>query len=152
MLMLVPFTDAESLLIMRDPSKRIEQDIRWQEDEDHSPALEFMVEVENDLGCPLRLMGRFNREVGSLSYTVIHRGAGRIYALDLGKDHHNPQCTCVGEKHKHTWSEAFRDKEAYVPADITADVSSPVGVWRQFCKEASIRHDYGMEDPVGLLP
>ncbi|MGH8191833.1 MAG: DUF6978 family protein, partial [Rhodanobacteraceae bacterium] len=42
----------------------------------------------------------------------------RIYGLDLGKDHHNPQCNQVGEKHKHRWTDQYRDKEAYEPRDI----------------------------------
>ena len=71
---------------------------------------------------------------------MILKTAGRIYALDLGKDHHNPQCDYVGEKHKHRWTEQFRDKEAYVPKNITANAADPVGVWRHFCAEAGITH------------
>ena len=41
----------------------------------------------------------------TLTYALILKTAGRIYGLDLGKDHHNPQCEQVGEKHKHRWSE-----------------------------------------------
>ena len=78
--------------------------------------------------------------IGALSYVLILKTAGRVYALDLGKDHHNPQCDHVGEKHKHRWTERFRDKEAYVPPDITADVADPVAVWQQFCAEATITH------------
>ncbi|MGH7928242.1 MAG: DUF6978 family protein [Candidatus Binatia bacterium] len=63
-----------------------------------------------------------------------------MYGLDLGKDHHNPSCEYVGEKHKHCWSDVVRDKEAYVPADITMPASDPVGVWREFCQEAKINH------------
>jgi hypothetical protein len=46
----------------------------------------------------------------------------------------------VGERHKHRWTERFRDKEAYVPEDITAPASQPLDVWRQFCAEAGIEH------------
>lgn len=46
----------------------------------------------------------------------------------------------MGETHKHRWTEAMRDKEAYAPADITAPAWDPVAVWRQFCAEARIEH------------
>lgn len=79
---------------------------------------------------------------------MILKTAGRVYALDLGKEHHNPQCDKVGEKHKHRWTEQFRDKEAYVPDDITALASDPVLVWRQFCCEAKIAHNGTLSAPL----
>jgi hypothetical protein len=51
---------------------------------------------------------------GALSYALMHRRTGRIYALDMGKEHHNPSCEYVGELHKHEWNEPVRDKEVYV--------------------------------------
>lgn len=131
-------TDFEVLI--SDTTKRVVGDITWVDDEDHSPAVEFRVEVDSDAGYPIFLKGSYNARAGALSYTLVHRGSGRIYALDLGKDHHNPSCTNVGEKHKHRWNEAVRDKEAYVPDDITASVTDPVAVWHQFCAEAHIQH------------
>ena len=78
---------------------------------------------------------------------LILKTAGRVYGLDLGKDHHNPQCDQVGEKHKHKWTENFRDKEAYVPNDVTESASDPVAVWKQFCAEAKLTHDGTMTAP-----
>jgi hypothetical protein len=140
-------TQQEFDAILGDTTKRIEDDIDWREDADHSPALEFRVEVKSDSGWPLFVVGRYNPRAGTLSYAMIHRGAGRIYALDLGADHHNPTCERVGEKHKHRWTEAFRDKEAYVPQDITASWDRPRAVWEQFCREAHIDHQGRMHDP-----
>ena len=131
-------TDFEALL--NDTTKRVVGDISWTEDEDHSPTVEFRVEVESDPGYPIFIRGSYNSLAGALSYTVVHRGSGRIYALDLGKDHHNPSCTNVGEKHKHRWNAPVRDKDAYVPSDITAPLTEPVAVWLQFCAEANIQH------------
>jgi len=136
-------TDFETLL--QDASKRIPGDISWVEDEDHSPAVEFRAEIISDAGYPVFVKGSYNALAATLSYTLIHRGSGRIYALDMGKDHHNPDCQFVGEKHKHRWREPVRDKEAYVPEDITMSATDPVGVWKQFCREAQIQHD-------GILP
>ena len=65
----------------------------------------------------------------------------------MGKDHHNPSCNLVGEKHKHSWKEQLKDKEAYVPDDITAPVTDPVAVWEQFCTEAHIIHNGEMHTP-----
>ena len=140
-------TQQEFDAILADTTKRITGNIEWHEDTDHSPALEFRVELQSDAGWPIVVVGRFNAYAGTLSYALIHRGAGRIYALDLGADHHNPTCQRLGEKHKHRWTEAFRDKEAYVPADITATWDNPVEVWRQFCAEAGIVHDDQMRPP-----
>jgi hypothetical protein len=138
-------TEFEALL--GDMTKRIEGDISWREDPDHSPAVEFRVEVRSAGGYPLLLRGSYNPLARSLSYTVIHRAAGRIYALDMGKDHRNPSGELVGEKHKHRWTEKYRDKVAYVPEDITAPLTEPLRVWHQFCVEAKITHQGKMHEP-----
>jgi hypothetical protein len=133
-------SNAEFEAILSDASKRIDGDIAWQEDEDHSPCVEFRAEVQSDAGWPLFVRGSYNPFIPALSYVLILTTSGRVYGLDLGKDHHNPECNQVGEKHKHKWTEQFRDKEAYVPNDITAPASNPVAVWRQFCAEAGLTH------------
>ncbi|MDZ7754469.1 MAG: hypothetical protein U5S82_23180 [Gammaproteobacteria bacterium] len=133
-------TNAEFASILEDNSKEINGGIEWTEDEDHSPAVEFRVEIHSDVGWPLFVRGSYNRYAGTLSYMLILKTDGRIYGLDMGKDHHNPECTQVGEKHKHSWTEQFRDKEAYVPEDITTLATEPVAVWEQFCAEAKIKH------------
>ena len=143
----MPLTDAEFASILEDETKRIQDDVTWREDEDHSPAREFRVDVESANGWPIFVKGRYNESAGTLTYALILKTAGRIYGLDLGKDHHNPQCEQIGEKHKHRWSERYGDKEAYVPDDVNAPVSDPVAVWREFCSEAGIRHDGGMKQP-----
>jgi len=141
-------TNTELETILNNATKRIDGDIAWQEDEDHSPCVEFCAEVASDAGWPLFIRASHNPLIPSLSYTMILKTAGRVYALDLGKEHHNPQCDKVGEKHKHRWTEQFRDKEAYVPDDITALASDPVLVWRQFCCEAKIAHNGTLSAPL----
>lgn len=140
-------TQTEFETILCDTTKRIDGDIRWREDEDHSPAVEFRVDVASDAGFPLVLVGWLNRRTDKLSYTLLHRGAGRVYGLCLGIDHHNPTCQNIGEKHKHRWTDKYRDKEAYVPGDITASVADPLAVWRQFCTEALLTHNGRMYSP-----
>ena len=143
-------TDSQFQAILEDETKRVRGDVTWREDEDHSPAREFRVEVESASGWPLFVKGRYNPAAGTLTYALILKTAGRIYALDLGKDHHNPQCEQVGEKHKHQWSERYGDKEAYVPVDVNAPASDPVAVWKEFCAEARIRQDGRMNPPPAI--
>lgn len=133
--------------LLADASKQIDPDIVWQEDEDHSPCREFRAEVHSDKGWPLFVRGSFNPLIPALSYALILQTSGRIYGLCLGKEHHNPQCNQVGDKHKHRWKDQYRDKEAYEPEDITASPADPVTAWVQFCDEAKIRHRGQMMAP-----
>lgn len=144
------FSESECETILSDTTKRIEGNIAWAEDEDHSPSLEFRAEVKSSVGYPLFVRGSYNQLARTLSYVLILKTDGRIYGLDLGKDHHNPTCQYVGEKHKHKWTNQHRDKNAYVPDDITADVADPVGVWREFCQEAQIQHLGVLATPPAL--
>jgi len=140
-------TNTEFEAILNDSSKRIQGDIVWQEDEDHSPSVEFRAEVESEVGWPLFIRGSYNPLIPALSYVLILKTTGRVYGLDLGKDHHNPHCDQVGETHKHTWTEKFRDKQAYAPADIVESASNPVGVWEKFCVEANLTHEGVLHAP-----
>ena len=133
--------------ILADSTKHIAGDISWTDDVDHSPAKEFRVEVRTDTEFPLFVAGRFNPFSGKLSFALILRGTGRVYALDLGKDHRNPEGVRIGEKHKHRWLDGFRDTSAYVPVDITETWDRPLAVWDQFCAEARLRHDGMMHAP-----
>jgi len=134
------FTETELTAILEDSTKEIVGDIRWAEDEDHSPSVEFRAEIVSQAGYPLFVRGSFNPLAQTLTFAMIHASSRRIYALDLGKDHHNPDCRNVGEKHKHRWTDRFRDKHAYVPDDITESATNPLGVWQEFCAEAKINH------------
>ena len=141
------FTEVELAALLADTTKAITGDIRWEEDEDHSPAVEFRAEITSQAGYPLFVRGSFNPLAQTLTFAIIHASSRRIYALDLGKDHHNPSCTSVGEKHKHRWTDRFRDKDAYVPDDITQPATNPVAVWQEFCFEANITHNGIMNAP-----
>ena len=133
--------------ILADTTKQIVGDIVWTDDVDHSPAKEFRVEVQTNDEHPLFVTGSYNPFSGNLSFGFILRGTGRVYALDLGKDHRNPDGVRVGEKHKHRWLDGYRDTFAYVPGDITETWQRPLAVWDQFCAEAQLRHDGMMLAP-----
>ena len=52
---LLPMTlsDTEYQAILADTSKTIMGDIRWTDDEDHSPSVEFRAQIETEAGWPL---------------------------------------------------------------------------------------------------
>ncbi len=138
-------SQAEFEGILNDKSKTIQGDIFWKEE---SLWLKFKAEVQTNSGnYQLSVRGTYNSIVEALSYHIICPPYGRIYGLDLGKDHRNPDGKLVGEKHKHRWSELYRDKQAYVPPDITASAAEPVKVWQQFCREAALCHN-GVMQPL----
>ncbi len=132
--------------IIADESKRIEGDVTW-ESSQNPRAREFRIDIESDEGYPLFLKGWYNPYSGKLSYAIIHRGVGRIYGLDMGAEHINPDGSPVGEKHKNYWTPSRRDKWAYVPGDITEPWNRPVAVWVQFCTEARLEHRGIMRPP-----
>ena len=64
----------------------------------------------------------------------------------------HPNGERVGETHKHRWTAEFRDKQAYVPKDITATWDRPLEVWQQFCAEARIDHRGTLGEPSVQQP
>ena len=144
-------TDAEWRAIMADESKRIQGDLEWDEEEGRSPVQRFRTEVTSAAGRPLAVQGRYNPLTGSLSYALILRTEGRIYGLDMGKEHHNPRCDRVGAVHTHSWSERFRDQEAHAPRGAAARDADPVAAWARFCAAARIAHDGLLERPPAPL-
>ena len=126
--------------IIANTTKVVEGDIHWRPHPTALPAVEFVVNVASDEPYPLVLVGWFNSVSRKLSFSLIARGIGRVYALDLGRPHTNPDGAVVGEVHKHRWTREHHDGWAYNPSDISADWSNPVTAWQQFCAEASIRH------------
>ena len=133
--------------IVNDDSKAINEDIVWV-GASSSPTREFRIDIDTSEGHPIFVKGWFNPSSGKLSYAIIHRSVGRIYGLDLGADHRNPDGARVGEKHKNCWKSGSRDKWAYVPADITEPWDRPIDVWNQFCLEARLTHLGTLHNPV----
>ena len=72
--------DFEALLA--DKTKQINEDITWEMDEDHSPAVEFRVNVMSQARYPLFVKGSYNSAAQTLTFALIHRYFGRIYADD----------------------------------------------------------------------
>lgn len=49
--------------------------------------MEFRVDIESTNGWPLFVKGRYNVAAKTRTSALILKTAGRIYGLDLGKDH-----------------------------------------------------------------
>lgn len=148
----LPMTRAEFEMILADDTKTIAEDIGWSDDEDHSPWIEFRKDILSETAYPMFVHGAYNRLIGKLRFSIIHKGSGRIYGLCMGSDHHNPSCLHVGgDRHLHSWNDITRDKDAVDADQITVAVTDPVGVWRQFCLQFHLGHQGTMEDPMGIL-
>jgi hypothetical protein len=145
----------ETLIL--DINKFVEGDIIWDKNKRNPPAFEFRVKIVSDESYPLIIKGWYNSFANKLSYAIIHLDFGhRIYGLDLGEDHENPDRVKIGRKHKHRWVNDYfndrfiGDRKAYVPDDITALANDPIGVWEQFCLESKITHNGIMQRPQVL--
>ena len=142
-------TQQEFEAILADETKRVAGDILWSDDEDHSPAQEFYVQVLSETGWPVSVKGWCNPLSRKLSYTLRHAATGRIVGLDLGNvAHRNPNRELLEGTHKHRWKDRSKDKEAHAPEDITAQWDEPVAAWRQFCAEVRILHQGTLQPPV----
>ncbi|MEK6302273.1 MAG: hypothetical protein AABO41_16305 [Acidobacteriota bacterium] len=148
---------AEFTAIRESPDKEIHPDIRWSDDEDHSPAVQFRAEVQSQTGYSMFAMGTYNGLIDKLSYVVVIRGVGCVFRLDLGSDHHNPTCQNVGgDRHCHIWNEMLGDHVAVAADWIIASASDPVAVWQEFCESFNISHNGALEPPApvqaGVFP
>ena len=132
-------TQQEFDAIISDNTKIIAENIVWRSDSYTTKS--FRCEIESNAGYPIFVDGWYGPDSEKLSYSIVYRGVGRIYGLDLGADHRNPDGKLVGEKHKNYWVPGHRDRWAYVPEDITAQWTQPGDVWSQFCAESRIVHD-----------
>ena len=141
------FSESDVLAIIADSTKVIEGDIVWQPHPTAPPALQFIVEVNGGGALTLTIAGWLNPATEKLTFALIARGVGRVYGLDFGRKHPNPDGEMIGETHKHRWTIEHRDRWAYVPTDITADWSDPVTAWQQFCAEANLSHAGTMVSP-----
>ena len=135
------FSEQYFEILIRDDSKEILGDIIWETDSNHPRSLVFKTDIYSRVNYPIYLKGNFHFKRKTLSFSMIHQDVGRIYGLDMGQTHKNPSTgKKTGRVHKHRWTDLYRDKEAYVPPDITKPYNDVIGVWREFCLESKITH------------
>ncbi len=140
-------SDWEIESILMDEGKQVEVDLRWRADGGRFDSYLFRAPVESHQKYLIEVLGRWNRPAGKLSYVLLLQGVGRIYGLDMGVGHRNPDGERVGSPHKYRWTAQHGDRQAYEPSDITAPWNEPVNVWRQFCAEARIVHLGRLSEP-----
>lgn len=133
---------------MSDKSKRIIENITWKGDKKDSETVKFRVSILSNNDHNIFADGSYNRYLERLSYKIIHKEIGRrIYGLDMGKDHKNPDKTIVKGNHIHEWNEDFEDRIAYSANNIIiSKATNPIEVWKEFCRETSINFQGIMEE------
>ncbi len=141
-------TQTEFDEILSDKTKKITENIAWVGDKKDSETVKFRVPVVSDRNYPIFVDGSYNRYLDRLSYKIIHREIGRrIYGLDMGKDHRNPDDEMIGENHIHKWTEEYEDRKAYSAEEfISSPANQPREVWQEFCREANINFQGVMEE------
>lgn len=141
-------TNGEFDGILSNKTKKIVENITWVGEKKKSEIVKFRVPVVSDCGYPIFVDGSYNRYLDRLSYKIIHREIGRrIYGLDMGKDHRNPDGEMVGKNHIHKWSEEYEDRKAYSAEEyISSPATEPREVWQEFCQAANINFQAVMEE------
>jgi len=135
----LPITEQMVASIMHAP-KAITEEIKWSAKRDRDHVLEFIVPIEtSDPNIKLQLVANMNTKIRKFSLTIVYNGIARIKSLDIGKGHKNPpdRRVNVGKKHKHTWTDAWKDQWAYKPDDITDGAPFEQVFW-EFLKECNI--------------
>jgi len=134
-------TEQEANHLIESP-KTITDQIKWIEKPNRDQIFEFIVDVNTDLpNTKLTLVVNRNEKLRKYSFTLVYNGTARIKSLDIGKGHRNPpdRRVNVGKKHKHTWTNQWRDQWAYVPDDIT-DGAPFEQVFQEFLLECNITY------------
>jgi hypothetical protein len=130
--------------------KTIEDSIKWTKKPQREGIYEFIVPVEiDDPYTKLTLIVNRNEKNQKFSFTILYNSTVRIKSLDIGKGHKNPpdRKQNVGKKHKHTWTNEWKDQWAYKPDDITDGAD-----FRQVFKEFLIECNIKTEQELPKLP
>ena len=141
-------SDAEFEEILSDRTKQIVEDIRWTADLDHTPGMEFQVQVSSDSDWRLAVYGSWYPHRATLFFTLVMADVGAIFRMCIGfEGHRNPDGTPLAPVHFHRWTSQHEDHWADAPGDKTADWDQPGPAWRQFCAEARILHSGALFPP-----
>jgi hypothetical protein len=120
--------------------KIIRGDIRFLHREPTRPFLIAELEIENAAALDLRLMIRFNPEVGSKTFAVDVRGVGPICRLDIDGHSHPP----AGRQHKHAL-QTERCPDRNLPEGVHARLDLAGRSLREcfveFCTLGTIQHE-----------
>ncbi len=157
------FTENEYEAIMSDQSKKIIENIIWNGQSQSSLRVTFRAQVLSHSEYPIVIDGRYNRLKKTLTYSIIHQQIPkRIFGLDMGQNHRNPDGQLVGINHIHYWTNNYEDRCAYSAEDyIHSSVNNPGDVWDEFCDMANINFEgvmrqippiqYSMDMDLGIF-
>ena len=138
-------TEEEANEIINSP-KRITEPIVWKEIRPRTMIFSFSVPIKVDRDdITLTLEGSYNMRLPTkFSFKIMLNGKLRIKALDMGRSHRRPgDHVRVGKKtkkHKHTWTDEYKDNWAYEPDDITTGGSIEKVFW-EFLAECNIIYE-----------
>jgi hypothetical protein len=128
-------TTAEFEALLADPSKRIDEDILWDENKSLPHVVDFRIRVKSE-DYHLVIKGSHNRTLGKTSYTLFIGDLGRLFSVDYDRRH-----GIVGHFHCHRWDGESR-KCIASPASVSDEIGrDPNKLWVWFCKEANIAHN-----------
>lgn len=130
-------TEFEALRDLKD--KRIAGNITFTQKDQTRPFIIAEVSIENASGYDLRMMIRYNPEVGSKTFAVHVVGVGPICRLDVDGHNHPP----AGREHKHSLHRE-RDPEKNLPSAVARPELKGKSVrfcFEEFCSAALISHD-----------
>lgn len=138
----LPITEEEANRLIEE-EKEITEEIKWRQKPQHGKIFEFVVplQLKNNDNARLTLVVNRNTRIKKFSFTILYNGTTRIKSLDIGKGHKNPpfrRKNNIGKKHKHTWTNRWKDTWAYVPDDIT-DGANFDQVLQEFFVECNIK-------------
>lgn len=130
---------------------RIEGDIHWLPDRRNSLAFRFRADVRTSDPNDHHIEGWYNPDSEKLTFTLFRPDRGRIYGLCMGISHPELDIENPRRPHKHYWTDARRDRNRYLPDDISADWTNPAEVWSEFRQESHLEHDGQFYGPPNLL-
>lgn len=121
------------------PGKTIPGDIRYLRRADASPALTFEgVPVENELGWPVLLNGRYVPATGYFNFNFVLKQVGPICRVCVN----GPEHPGAGRTHKHDLRDEADPRRNLPIAVARPDLAplTPAQVWVNVCEAALINH------------
>ncbi|HXX69640.1 MAG TPA: hypothetical protein VEK07_20825 [Polyangiaceae bacterium] len=102
------------------------------------PYLKARVAVQSATGYDLAVEVTCNPVVGKISACLFVKGVkpgwARIYGVDVGDDHHNPDCQMAGDPHRHNrWSVVHGCRFASPAPEFTSVTEEMVARFLQEC-------------------
>jgi hypothetical protein len=119
------------------PGKLIFGPVNFSKKQATQPLLHADLDIQNNLGVPLKMNINFNPETGAKTINVVHVGGGPICRLDVDGAEHQDQ----GRSHKHDVQDddSVRRRLAYGVTPRPEMSGKPLrDIFNTFCEQANI--------------